>query len=454
METKPRPAVAPIGDDRLAQSRRAFTRASESLAGGVGSYARGTSAGYKVPITVGSADGAVICDVDGNKYIDYLLALGPLILGHRPRVVEAAVREALERYGSMVGLNTELEAAAAELVVRAVPAAELVRFSNSGTEAVMMAVRIARAYTRRPLIVRFEGHFHGWSDVAHWSVKPAPESAGDESRPIPVPAVPGIPDVLASTMIVLPWNDAAALEETLRQHGDAIAAVITEPIMANMGCIEPTADFLAQVRALTQRFGCLLIFDEVITGFRLSLGGAQSYYNVTPDLATFAKALGGGYPIAAVVGRRDVMNIVATGELPYLGTYNTNPIAMAAVYSTISALARPGTYEHLTSLGARLADGLRREMTEAGIPATIRGHGTVFQLWFTRDPARTYRDGRLQGKPVFYQRFHQAMLSRGVLFHPSQFEHFFVSTAHTDKHVDDTLEAAHLAIREIAPEFS
>lgn len=429
-------------------------RAERFLAGGIGSSARGTKAGYSAPLFVDRAEGATVTGVDGREYIDFLLALGPLIHGHRPPRLRSAVMAALDRYGSMVGLNTELEAQAAEVVVSALPSAELVRFSNSGTEAVMMAYRIARAVTGRPIVVRFEGHYHGWSDIAHWSVKPSESDAGPADAPRPVAAARGIPKIVAEVTIVLPWNNEAALEKVMTERGDEIAAVITEPLMANVGCVEPKPGFLARIRELTLKNGSLLIFDEAVTGFRLSLGGAQQLYGVNPDLTVLAKAMGGGYAVSAVAGTRAAMEIVARQELPYLGTYNTNPLCMAAVIETVKWLREAGVYTRLDELGRRLSSGLRDEFKAAGLPAVVRGPGTVFQVWFTDKPAFTYRDAIAQGKPSFFRLFHEAMLARGVLFHPDQYEHFFVSTAHTFAMVDRTLEAAKAAIGEIAQRFT
>ncbi len=423
------------------------------LAAGVGSAARGRLAGYRTPISIDRTDGATVTDVDGRVLIDYVMALGPLIHGHRPTQVRAAVNAALDRYGSMIGFGHELEEQAANLVAGSVPGIDLVRFSNSGTEAVMMAARIARATTGRPLIVRFEGHFHGWSDVLQWSVKPPLAQAGPPDAMRAVPGALGIPGELAETLIVLPWNDEESLERLLVERGDQVAAVITEPLMANCGCIEPRPGYLARIRELTKACGSLLIFDEVVTGFRLALGGAQEFYGVTPDLTTLAKALGGGFPVSAVGGTFEAMDLVATERLPYLGTYNTNPLCMAAVVATVQALHEPGAYESLHAIGDRLASGLAAEFRSAGVPTTIRGHGPVFQLWFTDEVAYTYRDAVAQAKPDFYRAFHQAMLDRGILIHPSQYEHLFVSTAHTDEHVDRTLEAAHGAVAEIRELF-
>lgn len=448
------PALRVPTDRSYAGSRALHERAQRSLAGGVGSYARSAYAGYSPPLYMDRGEGSRLYDVDGNEYIDYLLALGPLILGHRPPTVTAKVLEALEGLGSMPGTCSALEVEASERIVRAVEGAELVRFSNSGTEAVMMAIRLARAYTGRGKIVRFEGHFHGWSDVAHWSVRPPIGAAsGLEHAPRTVPGMPGMPEELADTVIVLPWNRTDVLERTFRDHGGDIAAVIAEPIMANNGCVEPVPGFLGRIRDLTKAHGALMILDEVITGFRLALGGAQEFYGVRPDLATFAKALGGGYPVSAVAGTREVMELVARNEVPYLGTYNTNAVSMAATVATLDELAQPGTFARLSALGRRLADGLRDEFRATGMPAIVQGHPTVFQIFFADTPATTYREAVARGKPAFYTAFHTAMLKRGILFHPNQFEHFFVSMAHTDNDIERTLEAAKAAIAEIRDRF-
>jgi glutamate-1-semialdehyde 2,1-aminomutase len=440
---------------RIDRSRALYDRALRSLAGGVGSMARGTAAGYAPhPLYMERGEGSRVWDVDGNEYVDYLLALGPLILGHRPPAVTRAVVDVLERRGSMLGTNHPLEPELAERVLRAVPGAELVRFSNSGTEAVMMALRLARAFTGKRCVVRFEGHFHGWADTIQWSVRPAIPAAGLEHAPRPLPAVPGIPEELADTLLVLPWNRPEVLERTVRERRHEIAAVITEPLMANNGCVEPQPGFLGTVREITAAHGVLLIFDEVITGFRLALGGAQEHYGVRADLATFAKAMGAGYPISALAGRRDVMELVARNEVPYLGTYNTSSLVVAAAIAALDELARPGTYERLFALGERLANGLRDEFRRAGIPALVQGLGPVFQLWFTDTPATTYREAIARAKPAFYAAFQQAMLRRGVLFHPSQQEHLFLSTAHTDEDIDRTLDAARGAVAEIRDRFA
>ncbi len=438
----------------LSKSQRAAEAGGQWLAGGVGSMARGTGAGYAGhPIVAQSGQGARLTDVDGNTYIDYLLALGPLIHGHRPEAVTRAVVRALEDSGSMLGLATELEYAVARQVVEAVPSVDLVRFSNSGTEVVQMALRLARAFTGKEKIVKFEGHFHGWGENIHWSIKPPLPAAGLAHAPRAVPVSPGVPEGLGGTLIIQPWNNRAVLERTLRERHHEIAAIITEPLMANCGCVEAEPGYLDFLRTITAQYGILLIFDEVITGFRLALGGAQAYYGVTPDLTTMAKALGAGYPVSALGGRRDIMDLVATNQVPYLGTYNTSTVVMAAAQATLAELARPGVYERLHALGNRLSNGLCQLFRAQGIPCVVQGPGPVFQLWFTDQPSTNYRETVARAKPAFYAAFQRAMLKRGVLFHPSQTEHFFLSTAHTEADIDATLNVAEAAVAEIKPQF-
>lgn len=435
-----------------AESRRLYELARQSVAGGVGSMARGTAVGYSpYPLFVRSGDGARIFDVDDNAYIDFLLAMGPLILGHRPPEVVTAVREALENVGSMLGLSTPIEGEVAAMIQQMVPCAERVRFSSSGTEAVMAAIRLARAYTGKEKVVRFEGHFHGWSDTINVSVKPAVSAAGLEHTPRAIPASPGIPEGLLSTLIVQPWNQPEVLERTVKSHHSQIAAIITEPLMANCGCVEPTAGYLTFMRQLASQYGIVLIFDEVITGFRLAPGGAQESYGVIPDLCTLSKALGGGFPVSALAGKRDLMELIADNRVPYLGTYNTNMVVMAAAKATLNVLRRPGTYARLNSLGERLKNGLRDVFGRAGVVVTMTGPGTVFQLWFADRAPTTWREAAAAARADWSGAFHSALLRRGVLCHPSPFEHWFISTAHTEADVDHALDAAESAVTEIKP---
>jgi glutamate-1-semialdehyde 2,1-aminomutase len=425
------------------RSETLFEQASAVIPGGAGSSARTVKFGWRpYPPFMAEGSGSRLRDVDGNEYIDYLLGLGPMILGHRHPVVTKAVSDAVARYGTCFGLPYELEIEAARKVVEAVPSIEMVRFSNSGSEVVGTAVRLARAYTGRRLLVRFEGHYHGWQDVVYWSNHVDPEAAGPQDAPRPVAAGPGVPLELEDTLIVLSWNDPESFRRVMDERGDEVAAVITEPAVFNTGCILPEPGYLELLRAETRKHGALLIFDEVITGFRFCRGGGQEWFGVMPDLTTLAKGLGGGFPVAAIGGSKEVMGMIADGRYSHSGTYNANVVQCAAVAATLNVLSEPGLYERQRALGDRLADGLRTIADEAGIPVLVEGIGTVFQLWFTEHPIKNWRDADRYADEARFTRWWQEMLLRGVLFHPSQFENLFVSMVHTDADVDATLDRA------------
>jgi glutamate-1-semialdehyde 2,1-aminomutase len=436
-----------------ARSAELFREASEIIPGGAGSSARTVKFGWKpYPLFIAEGAGSHITDVDGHEYIDYLLGLGPDILGHRHPVVTRAVADAIERYGTSFGLPYELEIEAARKVVDAVPSLEMVRFTNSGSEAVGTAVRLARAYTGRRILVRFEGHYHGWQDVVYWSNHVDPAAAGPADRPRPVAAGPGVPLELADTLEILTWNDPESFQRLMDERGDEIAAVITEPAVFNTGAILPEPGYLELLRAETRKHGALLIFDEVITGFRFCRGGGQEWFNVMPDLTTLAKGLGGGFPVAAVGGTREVMGMIAEGRYSHSGTYNANVVQCAAVSATMDLLDDPAWYARQRALGDRLAAGLRDLCAEQGIPARVEGLGTVFQLWFTDHAIRDWREAERYADEELFTRWYQEMLLRGVLFHPSQYENLFVSMVHTDDDVDRTLEAAAEALPVVAAE--
>ncbi|MHB1509800.1 MAG: aspartate aminotransferase family protein [Acidimicrobiales bacterium] len=439
---------------RLSHSLELFERASAVIPGGAGSSARTVKFGWEpYPPFIAAGSGSHMRDVDGHEYVDYLLGLGPMILGHRHPVVTKAVVEAIQDLGTCFGLPYELEIEAAEKVVAAVPSIEMVRFSNSGSEAVGTAVRLARAYTGRRIIVRFEGHYHGWQDTVYWSNHVDPKAAGPMEAPRPVAAGPGVPLELADTLIVLSWNDPESLARVMSERGEEVAAIITEPAVFNTGCILPEPGYLELLRAETRRHGALLIFDEVITGFRFARGGAQEFYGVMPDITTLAKGLGGGFPVAAIGGSKEVMAMIADGRYSHSGTYNANIIQCAAVAATMDVLAEPGLYERQTKLGYRLADGLRSRADESGLPVTIEGLGTVFQLWFSEHPIRNWRDAARYADTALFRSWYEEMVMRGVLFHPSQFENLFVSLVHTDKDIDETLNAAGDAMTALAKQF-
>ncbi|MEE6169584.1 MULTISPECIES: aspartate aminotransferase family protein [unclassified Mycolicibacterium] len=436
---------------RTPNTRALFERAKRTIPGGAGSTARLPRNGWKPsPLFMAEGTGSRLTDVDGNTYIDYLLGLGPMILGHRHPGVTAAVQRAIAEYGTCFGLPYELEIEAAEKVVAAVPGIEQVRFTNSGSEAVGTAVRLARATTGRRLIVRFEGHYHGWQDTVYWSNHVDVDLAGPADHPRPVAMGPGVPAELGGTLEVLTWNDPESFVKLMDRRGDEVAAVLTEPAVFNTGCILPEPGYLELLRSETRKHGAMLIFDEVITGFRFARGGAQEWFGVLPDLTTLAKGLGGGFPVAAVGGTTEAMRLVAAGKYSHSGTYNANVVQCAAVSATMDVLAEPGLYERQRALGYRLAEGLSTLAADRGLDAYVEGLGTVFQLWFADGPIRNWRDAVAHADEDLFTRWYQEMLLRGVLFHPLQFENLFVSLVHDDRDIDETLTAAADALSVVA----
>jgi glutamate-1-semialdehyde 2,1-aminomutase len=433
--------------DTHAISEALFARASGLLPGGVGSSARGARAGWSpYPPFIASGSGSHVTDADGNEYVDYLMGLGPMLFGHRPPEITEAVVEAVRDIGTVFGLPYELESVAAQKVVDAVPSIDQVRFASSGSEVVGAAVRLARAVTGRTLILRFEGMYHGWMDTVYWSNHPDPAKAGPAERPLTVAAGRGLLPEVGDSLIVLSWNDAESVQQVMAERGDQIAAIITEPVMLNTGCILPEPGYLELLRRLATEHGSLLIFDEVITGFRFARGGAQEFFGVLPDLTTMAKGLGGGFPVAAIGGRLDLMEAMADGRYSHSGTYNSNVIQMAAVSATMDLLT-PERYAATRALGGELMDGLAELAAAGGIPARVVGLGTVFQIWFADEPIRNWRDAARYANEERFTRWWQQMMARGVLFHPAPFENLFVSFAHTRNDVDRTLEAAEQALR-------
>jgi glutamate-1-semialdehyde 2,1-aminomutase len=429
--------------ERTARSAALYAKACELIPAGVNSTARARFSGWDpYPLFIERGSGSHLFDVDGNRYIDYLLGLGPMLLGHRPpKVTEAVIRAITER-GTVFALPTADEARLAERITRAVPSVEQVRLCNTGTEAVIYALRLARTFTGRGKIIRFEGMYHGFGDGVYWSKHPDPDKAGPDARPVPVPQGPGLPAALADQLIILPWNDVGALTEAIAREGDNIAAVLTEAVMCNTGCILPQPGYLEAMRELTAQRGIVLIYDEVITGFRLHLGGAQGHYGIRPDLSVFAKGLGGGFPVAALGGRRDIMGLAADGTVSIAGTYTANTIAVAAALAALDELEAPGAYAGLYRRCERLYAGLERLFHDARLDAHVVGLGPVMQVWFSRQPIHNYRDAHRYASHALFRRWWEGMLERGILFHPHAFENLFVSFAHTDDDVDATLEAA------------
>lgn len=419
---------------RYQRSTELFQRAQQSLAGGVSSNVRALA---QPPLYFRSASGARIVDADENIYLDYTLSQGPMFLGHSPPAVLDFVERAM-RNGQLYGAQHELEIELAESIQRAVPCAELARFCNSGSEAVHAAIRVARAHTGRDKILKFEGHYHGWYDETLISSAPGLEEAGPREAPKPVPASGGQLASAIDNVIVLPWNDADLMRATLQRHGHELAAVIMEPVMCNNACIPPQPGYLETVRELCAQHGIVLIFDEVITGFRLALGGAQSFFGVTPDLATFGKAMANGFPIACLAGRRELLERIASLQVNHSGTYNSNVMATAAAHATICELERLD-YQRIHRLGETLINGLRKLAANFGLPVLIQGLGPAFHLAFTkRDAIVDYRDS-LECDGARNREFVGAMLDKGIRLLSRGL--WYLSAAHTEADIQLTLEA-------------
>jgi len=435
----------------IEQSRELYERAARHLAGGVGSGTRSPRSGYlPLPVFVKSGAGAHILDEDGNEFIDYVMGQGPLILGHRPAGVIDAVTTTLRERGSLFSLAHDLEGRAAAAVAERIPSMELLRLGNSGTECVQYALRFARAFTGREKVLRFEGHYHGWSDAIHWSGHPGPAEWGPADAPTPAPGSTGMPAAVAGTLIVGVWNDTEALERIFAEHGSELAAVITEPILGNCGALMPAPGYLQRLRELTAEHGSVLIFDEVLTGMRVAPGGAQELFGVQPDLTVLAKALGAGVPVAAVGGRREIMEMVIDGRTMHGGTYNSSPLVCAAVIAATEATGAPGFYADLDRRGRRLADGLVTAATDVGMEACWSGVGAMFQLWFAAEPPAGYRPAHAVVARSPFPTLYAELRDRGVLIQPPQEGLFFVSGGHTDADIDRTLEVAAEAMPAVA----
>jgi glutamate-1-semialdehyde 2,1-aminomutase len=416
--------------DRSAERIR---QASEFLPGGVSSNFRlGIS---PTPLVFDHADGPYLYDTDGNRLIDYYLGMGPMILGHRPGVVVEAVKKQLEK-GILFGGQSEVEFEAAELVCSMLPSAEKVRFSSSGTEAVQAALRLARAITGRSTIVKFEGHYHGWLDNILWSVSPAPDQMGGEQAPVAQAGTTGQDARAGQAIEVLSWNRLDLIEERLGR-GD-VAAVIMEPAMCNTGAIFPAPGYLEGVRALCDRTGTILIFDEVITGFRVGPGGVQQKFGVTPDITIFGKAVASGFPVAGLGGKAALMDHFAAGKkVMHGGTYNSQSIAMAAAVATLRALKAPGTYDHLTRQGTRLMEGVRAALAKAGVTATVTGFPQIFHVGYgLKQPPANYRD-IIASDRAGYVKLTTRLLQNGVRV--LERGAWFISTEHDDAVIDETI---------------
>jgi glutamate-1-semialdehyde 2,1-aminomutase len=423
----------------LSRSKELLAAAKKVIPGGVDSPVRAFRAVGGEPPFIARGEGAYLWDEDGNRYVDYVLSWGPLILGHAPPAVVDAVSNAARR-GTSYGAPTALETELAELVIEMVPSVEMVRFVNSGTEATMSALRLARAYTGRHKIVKFEGCYHGHGDMLL-------VQAGSGVATLGLPDSPGVPPGAAQDTLTAPFNSLSAVEALFQQFPDEIAAVILEPVAGNMGVIPPATGFLAGLRELTETNGALLIFDEVMTGFRVALGGAQELYGIDPDLTTLGKVIGGGLPVGAYAGKREIMETVApAGPMYQAGTLSGNPLAMTAGLVTLRELRRPGVFEGIVAQTERLCQGIGQAATAAGMPVYQTQVGTMFCTYFTEGPVTDYTSAKTSDTAAF-GRFFQAMLHAGVYLAPSQFEAGFTSTAHRDNVIEATIEAAQTAFR-------
>ena len=417
------------------KSQSLFENALKYIPGGVNSPVRACGSVGGDPLFIERADGPEIFDADGNSYIDYVGSWGPMILGHRHPAVIEALKSVLET-GTSFGAPTVAESELAELVVELVPSVEKVRMVNSGTEATMSAIRLARGFTGRNVIIKFAGCYHGHVDSLL-------VQAGSGALTLGTPSSPGVPEGCTADTLVLPYNDAAALGEAFKEKGAELAAVILEPVCGNMGCVVPSKEFLQALRQLCNNNGTVLIFDEVMTGFRVALGGAQGLYQVTPDLSTFGKVIGGGMPVGAFGGRADVMaHIAPEGPVYQAGTLSGNPMAMAAGLANLSLLEEPGFYEQLSSRVEYLLNGLHKAAAEHGVALRSNHVGGMFGLFFTdADQVRCFADVMACDTNRFTE-FFQSMLEQGIYLAPSAFEAGFVSSAHSEADIDATIAAA------------
>jgi glutamate-1-semialdehyde 2,1-aminomutase len=418
-----------------------FARARKSLVGGVNSPVRAFKSVGGTPLFVKSGSGPYLFSADGRRFVDFCLSWGPLMFGHARREIVAAAKAALER-GSTFGAATEAEVLLAEKIKAAFPSMELLRMTSSGTEADMSALRAARAFTKRDLVIKFAGCYHGHVDSLL-------VAAGSGATALGVPDSAGVPKAFAATTIIVPFNDLPAVEAAFKKHHGKIAALIVEPIPANMGVVFPAEGFLKGLRRITAREKSLLIFDEVITGFRVCYGGAQTLFGVKPDLTILGKIVGGGLPLAAYGGRRDVMSMIAPeGPAYQAGTLSGNPVAVAAGAAMLDLLRREDPYPRLQALADSFADGLRDAARAAGVPLTVQSFASMVTPFFVDRPVTDYASA-LKADKAAYGRFFHAMLERGVYLPPAQWEALFVSAAHSDRNIEAALAAAREAFRAV-----
>lgn len=426
---------------KLEKSKKLFKEAQKYLVGGVNSPVRAFKSIGIEPIFIEKAKGSRVWDVDGNEYIDYVLSWGPLILGHANDQIINAIKQ-VSNYGTSFGAPTELEIKMAKAVVEAVPSIEMVRFVNSGTEATMSAIRLARGYTGKKKIIKFEGCYHGHGDSLL-------VSAGSGVATLGIPGTPGIPEELAKLTIVLPYNDIDAVEEAFKKYGDDIACVIIEPVAGNMGTIAPSKEYHQRLREITKEYNSLLIWDEVMTGFRLALGGAQELYGIEPDLTTLGKVIGAGLPVGAYGGKAEIMKYVAPeGPVYQAGTLSGNPLAMAAGLRQLEILKEKNPYPDLEEKGKRLEEGIKQLIEKYNIKATVNRVGSMMTIFFTDKEVKNFEDAKSSDLETF-NKFYISMLEKGIYLAPSQFEASFLSTAHSDEDIEKTLNAIEDSFKEI-----
>jgi glutamate-1-semialdehyde 2,1-aminomutase len=438
--------MAPISatHDRT-RSREWFGRAQRSLVEGVNSPSRGNAVYSRGPLFLERGSGSHAWDADGNEYVDFMMSFGALIHGHaHPKLVAVAAEAMAE--GSHFATATSAEVEAAERFRSMVPSAEVVRFTNTGSEATMLALRLARAHTGRTKFLKFEGHYHGWYDPFLLNAHGHPaEQLGSLENPARIPDSEGIPAVTFDDVVLAPWNDTAVLERIMQKHGHELAAVITEPIMANMGCILPREGYLQRLRELTRDYGVLLILDEVVTGFRYAPGGCQEYYGIQPDISTFGKALGGGFPVGAVAGARSILDRMGWSDhmVLHYGTFNGHRLTMKVIAANLDLLSRNDTYRNLHAVGDQAIHGLREVFRHRKVKAIVQGFGPMFQIYFTeRDAIHDYRDYCAYADTTRYSRFVHLLLERGIYMTPSNGLHWIISTVHTEADVAALIEAA------------
>lgn len=426
----------------LPKSTAAFEEAVNLMPGGVNSPVRAFKSVGLNPPFIKRGEGPYLYDIDGNKYIDYVASWGPLILGHRHPEVINALEEVLNNMGTSFGAPTELENELAREIINAVPSIEMVRLVNSGTEATMSALRLARGFTGRDKIVKFAGCYHGHAD--YFLIE-----AGSGALTFGVPNSPGVPESSVSNTIIAPYNDLNAVQNIFQQLGEDIAAVIVEPVAGNMGCVPPKEGFLEGLRSLTEKYGALLIFDEVMTGFRVAYGGAQSRFNIKPDLTCLGKVIGGGLPVGAYGGRREIMEKVApVGPVYQAGTLSGNPLAVSAGLATLKVLKQEGVYERLEELSSRLEEGIKEAANSTGVEVTSNRVGAMFTIFFNTEPIADYVTAT-KSDTEKYAAYFRSMLRQGIYLAPSQFEAGFMSLVHSEEDIDKTIEASKKAFEEL-----